>query len=333
MATIDIKGLLGGKRLLRCSAQARWRFPYYYLLSNSYARIELDFEAIANHFISFRGSAPTPEDVEKDFEEYRTHHLLFVYRAGIRTWGQWDTPRDKTVRHKDAASKRSPHPPEKEYQEWLKEHHPEDWGVYHWSPKPQTVSASESVSSEMCGNFPKSSEELGTFPRGVGVGVGGGVGKTNPLPPLGPAALASPEKPETEPAAEIDIDPWQAGQALCDMLGIGGGQNRSTARDACAAVKRRKPDMRFTDIPELIQKLWREYDAQAVHAKVSLKTFLGEIGRFMDSDTWRVQASRDGPQVDEHGGHFEGTVYVTKEGKRMPGYIPPPKPKAKGNTA
>lgn len=43
---------------------------------------------------------------------------------------------------------------------------------------------------------------------------------------------------------------------------------------------------------------------------------------------WTDKAS--GPHgVDEHGGHFEGTVYITREGKRMPGYMPPPKAKGK----
>lgn len=34
--------------------------------------------------------------------------------------------------------------------------------------------------------------------------------------------------------------------------------------------------------------------------------------------------------VDDNGGHFEGTVYVTADGKRMPGYKPPPKVKKQG---
>lgn len=43
---------------------------------------------------------------------------------------------------------------------------------------------------------------------------------------------------------------------------------------------------------------------------------------------WADKAA--GPHgVDEHGGHFEGTVYINREGKRMPGYMPPPKTKAK----
>lgn len=144
--------------------------------------------------------------------------------------------------------------------------------------------------------------------------------ENQPPTPLGPAALVSQENPKTE----IDIDPWQAGQATAELLGLG-GQQKALARDACAAVKRRKPEMRFTETPEFVCKLWREYDSLAVHAKVSLKTFLGEIGRFMDSDSWRAQPSRASPTLDERGGHFEGSVYVTKDGTRMPGYIPPPK--------
>ncbi len=133
MANIDIRGLLGGKRINRCAAEARWRFPYYFLLSNAYARIELDYEAIALHFVSFRGSAPTAEEIESDFKEYIANHLIFVYQAHGEVWGQWDCRREQTVRHKDASSKRSPHPSEAEYQEWLKEQHPENWKLYHWN--------------------------------------------------------------------------------------------------------------------------------------------------------------------------------------------------------
>jgi hypothetical protein len=32
--------------------------------------------------------------------------------------------------------------------------------------------------------------------------------------------------------------------------------------------------------------------------------------------------------IDEYGGHYEGDTYVTKEGRRMPGYTPPPPGKA-----
>lgn len=149
-----------------------------------------------------------------------------------------------------------------------------------------------------------------------------------PPTPLGPSALASQEKPENQEV--LDIDPWQAGQVVSELLGLG-GQQKALARDACAAVKRRKPDMRFTEIPEWIVKLWREYDSMAVHAKVSLKTFLGEIGRFMDSDSWRGGSARASPQVDENGGHYEWNgpqkIYVTADGKRLPGYTPPPKAK------
>lgn len=169
--------------------------------------------------------------------------------------------------------------------------------------------------------------------RGVKEGKGKEV--INPLPPLGPAALIASQENQN-PETELDIDPWQAGQATAELLGLG-GQQKALARDACAAVKRRKPEMRFTDIPAFVCALWREYDSLAVHAKVSLKTFLGEIGRFIDSDSWRTTANnaRAAPELDEHGGHYEYNgpqkVYVTKDGKRLPGYIP--LPKAKGASA
>ncbi len=138
-----------------------------------------------------------------------------------------------------------------------------------------------------------------------------------------------------ESAGPCDIGSGDAGRALTELLGISGWQHQQSAKEACETVKRRKPELRYTDIPAFIQSLWREYDSQATHAKVSLKTFIGEIGRFVDSNSWRVTPKQSAAAADENGGHFEGSVYVTREGTRMPGYVPPPKAKeaAKGAAA
>lgn len=48
---------------------------------------------------------------------------------------------------------------------------------------------------------------------------------------------------------------------------------------------------------------------------------------WFDDRKWR---DKEKPAADEQGGHFEGTTYVTADGRRMPGYTPPPKAKARG---
>ena len=74
MAYIDCDGLLKGKRLRRCSAKARLYWPYFFLMSNGYARVELDFEALADEFASFRDAAPSPDEIRGLFEEYEANH-------------------------------------------------------------------------------------------------------------------------------------------------------------------------------------------------------------------------------------------------------------------
>jgi len=93
MAIIDREGLFKGKRLRKCSAAARWRWPYLFLMSNGYARIELDYESIADEFSSFRESAPTPDELRETFAEFRANHLIFVYAVNDQEWGQWDCRR------------------------------------------------------------------------------------------------------------------------------------------------------------------------------------------------------------------------------------------------
>jgi hypothetical protein len=337
VANIDIRGLLGGKRINRCAAEARWRFPYYFLLSNAYARIELDYEAIALHFVSFRGGAPTAEDIENDFKAYIASHLIFVYQVGSKVWGQWDCRREQTVRHKDAPSKRSPHPPEAEYQEWLKEQHPADWGIFHWSSGPIVLNKEESSTSQKLQITPKPSEDLKIVPRGVGVGVGvgvgGGIGKYNPLPPLEkPVPLEqNPEDQNPEQAREaIDLDVYSAAKGLGELIGMsakGGGLHMLTS--AIEQAERRWKDKRRVEVITAIVALWKEYCAQGHHAPIALHNWLKTLGRFIDSDDWKLKKPVEfKPDIDWQGGHVgQDGIYVNKTGRRIPGFVCPPQPK------
>lgn len=179
------------------------------------------------------------------------------------------------------------------------------------SPRVQSLQHKGAISDEKGCNFEqKKGAAIAPEPRTITV--------------LEPPVEATAQK--TAPSAEenYDIDASQSGQALADLLGVS-GPAKFASFDAVRTVKRRRPEMRWCDIPFFVQSLWREYDALAIRGKVSQKSFLNEIGRFVESDNWRVKPKENGHAVDEHGGHYEGTVYVTKEGRRLPGYKPLPR--------
>ncbi len=170
MAVIDPSGLFKGKRLRKCSPKARLYWPYLFLLSNGYARIELDYEAIGDEFSSFRETAPTSEEVREILTEFSANHLLFVYGSNDQQWGQWDTRSSQLKEYKTAADKNSPAPPEDEYCQWLKEQHGEAWPHFHWD---RNIGVSGS-GKDLDKTSPGVDQDLGL---GVGVGVGVGKGK------------------------------------------------------------------------------------------------------------------------------------------------------------
>jgi hypothetical protein len=180
MAIIDQEGLFKGKRLRKCSADARWRWPYLFLLSNGYARIELDYECMADEFSSFREFAPTPDELRKAFAEFQANHLIFFYTFNDQAWGQWDTRRSLLKEYKTAGDKGSPAPPEPEYRRWLIEQHGNDWTDFHWNKDiPQGTSDTDSPKTlpNIDQALPKVFQQIEAEPCGVGVGVGGGVGE------------------------------------------------------------------------------------------------------------------------------------------------------------
>ena len=188
MAIIDPDGLFNGKRLRMCSPAARLTFPYLYLLSNGFGRIELDFDAIAFKFASFGDAAPSGSGIGAFFDEYELQHLIFAYDADGQKWGQWDTRRTFLKKFKTVADKQSPSPPEPMFSDWLREQHRDDWPAYHWA-EAALGSGENPDGGLLTQGFPKSSERvsqhlLESAPNlaqdfGLGVGVGGGIGFGN----------------------------------------------------------------------------------------------------------------------------------------------------------
>ena len=136
MAIINPDGLFRGQRLRKCSDRARLYWPYLFLASNGFGRLELDYEYLVPHvFLGFR-NPPTAQEIESCIMEYTDAGLGFLYHDG--QWFQWDTPTKLLPRWKTSVDKNSPTPDSKELQ--------------------------------------KFSENLRKLPSGGGVGVGIGVG-------------------------------------------------------------------------------------------------------------------------------------------------------------
>lgn len=221
MAIIDPDGLFNGKRLRSCSARARLLWPYLYLLSNRFGRIEFDFDAIAFKFASFGDAAPTNSEISACFDEYERQHLILVYEADGQRWAQWDTRRTNLKKFKMAADKQSPPPPEPMYRDWLREQHRDDWPAYHCTEETGDDGLAQSgdaqasqdfrntparVNQELLNSVPSLAQNFG-LGGGVGVGVGngkrdgGGGGTCSPTPNFQIGALN--EVPENATPPEL----------------------------------------------------------------------------------------------------------------------------------
>lgn len=140
---------------------------------------------------------------------------------------------------------------------------------------------------------------------------------------------STPEKSGALPNCELDR--YSSAKGLGEMAGMSSqGYSLHILLSAIDQGKRRWPELRNEEVADQIAALWKEYVSQPTHVKVSIKNFMDTVGRYIDSDDWKAKPKENGHVVDEHGGHFEGTVYVTKDGKRMPGYKPLPTRKPEG---
>jgi len=173
MAIIMAEGLFNGKRLRACSDMARLLWPYLFLASNGYGRLEIDYEyIIRNFFVDFR-NPPKSSAFFGILREYHENGLMFLYESG-GVWGQWDCKGGSLPRYQTAKDRKSPAPDEKSFEEWKKQ----------CSLKTKAL--------------PIISEIFGKLPLGVGIGEGVGDGK-------GVCAPATPKPTKngfTPPTAE-----------------------------------------------------------------------------------------------------------------------------------
>lgn len=147
----------------------------------------------------------------------------------------------------------------------------------------------------------------------------------NPLPPL------EKQEPSAENQKPIELDKYSAAKSLGELIGVGHSSGRGLHRltSAIEQAERRWPEKNRNEVIYSIRDLWKEYCAQGLHAPVSILNWLESLGSYIDSDHWRKKKKPEfKPQIDWQGGHIgEDGVYRNKHGKKVPGFICPPKPK------
>lgn len=130
---INVQGLLEGKRVRKLPLKARLYYPLLLGLSNTFARLELDYDLLTARLASFRDPEADAGNIANWFKEYEKAKLVLVYTgndAGAdepTMWAQFDTPSEYRRSYASKEDAASPAPPEALYTEWLKSIHGADW--------------------------------------------------------------------------------------------------------------------------------------------------------------------------------------------------------------
>jgi hypothetical protein len=166
---IDADGLFNGDRFEQVSDAARYAWPYLWLASNTFGRLELNYHRIAGRAFSRFKHVPTEEDFWSWVEEFQAAYLLFVYEVNGTLWGQWATSEKFLPRHKLTIDQRSPVPDHAAFSAWRDQYITEKQARN--SAKPIAATNFRNTSE----GFPKSSGNSSEkLPRRVGEGVGVG---------------------------------------------------------------------------------------------------------------------------------------------------------------
>jgi hypothetical protein len=185
MMLIDPEGLFNGDRFRLVSDEARLYWPYLWCASNSYGRLELNYQKVRAEVFGHFHNPPTEVQFLGWVREYHQAFLLFVYEVNGQLWGQWECPQFSLPRYKSAKDRRSPSPDGGNLRKWLTSYE---------ELKKRELEAKLSVLND-CENLRKVSQTCEKFRPGVGVGVGVGLNTSANAP-----AFAEPQSPS--PAAE-----------------------------------------------------------------------------------------------------------------------------------
>ena len=203
MAIIEPKGLFRGERLLACSDRARLFWPYLFLGSNGYGRLELSYISIISEiFVNFQ-NIPEESEIWSIFKEYEDNFLVIIYESDGCWWAQFVTSQKYLPKFKTRRDENSPSPP----LESIESHH---LGYLSWK-KSKSINISQF-------------RILQSISAGVGVGVGVGVGEERSKP------LASSDKSlpaigtlpclsgKSWPFTQEDVDGWKEAYPAIDVL-------------------------------------------------------------------------------------------------------------------
>jgi hypothetical protein len=226
MPVIEPDGMFNGDRIAKLSDRARLLWPWLFLASNGYGRIEINHRRLRSRVFSSFENPPTEDDLMACVREYYDAYLLFLYVVRGQIWGQWDTPNKCLPKYKTAADQQSPSPPPKAFEAWRKK--------YSEAKEKQVPD----VSTEISEIFQKNSEK---FPLvdvvvdvvGVGdvvVDVGDGAQPTD-----ADAADDKQQQPDTPEWSEPDVS--QIAASLVDDL-LPKHPQRCSRAYAVAAVER-----------------------------------------------------------------------------------------------
>lgn len=105
-------------RMAMLSDPARLHWPWLFLASNGYGRLELNHRSIVGRvYVNF--AAPPSEPFFMNLlREYHSAWLLYTYAYDGLLWGQWEVSERYLPRYKTALDEASPAPPAAEYQAW-----------------------------------------------------------------------------------------------------------------------------------------------------------------------------------------------------------------------
>jgi hypothetical protein len=146
MVVINPKGLFSGDRIARLSDQAKLYWPWFFLSSNGFARIEINYRKFKTEILGAFDHPMTEQEYLVLIKEYSSQ-LLFLYQDNGQIWGQWDTSAKWLPIHKTAADKRSPSPKHADFLKWKD------------NSLKSTQAPLLSAFSEIFGTLPKSSSE------------------------------------------------------------------------------------------------------------------------------------------------------------------------------
>lgn len=163
MAAIDPDGMFYGDRMAKLSLMARLYWAYFYVASNGYARIEINYQKLISTVFSSFPVVPTRDELTGYVMEYHEAYLLFVYQANGQIWGQWTTSEKFLPRHKTAKDEASPCPNPEKYGKWKNDYF-------------EAKLAEIEANTNNCNVFENMKNDFGNSMRGIGRGIGRGSG-------------------------------------------------------------------------------------------------------------------------------------------------------------